>query len=116
MEAPGPAKLHLVGKSSSRKRHQAGSRWLGKKFASGKRIPESGIFRVSHAEHRLPHEVTLLKGESFPVCLKCDRKVEFELVRPVPDIQEVTGFLVKLHALPEVERRSWPREEKSKAA
>ncbi len=111
-----PTKIHLVNDTPTRKKRSTGSRWLGKKFASGKKIPESGIYRVTHAEHRLPQEVTLLKGESFPVCLKCNNAVRFELVRPVPDIEGVTGFLIKLHALPEVERRLQPRESNSKAA
>ena len=107
MEPQNPTKIHLVKKTARGKRS---SRWLGKHFASGKRIRESGIYRVRHAEHRLPHEVTLLKGEEFPVCLQCQGAVDFELLRPVPEIHEMTGFLVRLHALPEVERRRQPRE------
>ena len=108
MEPQGPTKIHLVPKTAGGKRKA--SRWLGKHFESGKRIRESGIYRVSHAQHRLPHEVTLLKGEHFPVCLQCQEAVDFELLRAVPEIHELTGFLVRLHALPEVERRSQPRE------
>lgn len=108
MEPQDPTKIHLVMKAAGGKRKK--SRWLGRHFQSGKRIPESGIYRVSHGRHRLPHEVTLLKGEPFPVCLQCQEKVDFELLRPVPEIHEMTGFLVRLHALPEVERRRQPRE------
>ena len=116
MKAPDPTKIHLVETEPKRKRRPTSSRSLGRKFASGKRIPASGIYRVKHTAHRLPHEVTLLKGESFPVCLQCEQAVEFELVRGVPDIEEVSGFLVKLHALPEVERRRQPRDAASYAA
>ena len=35
-------------------------------FATGETIPESGIYRVIHSEHRLPLQVTLHKGEVFP--------------------------------------------------
>jgi hypothetical protein len=33
---------------------------------TGVAVPESGIYRVSHSQHRLPHEVTLLKDQQFP--------------------------------------------------
>jgi hypothetical protein len=45
---------------------------------TGAIIPESGIYRVAHSAHRLPHEVTLLKGETFPKCQKCADAVTFE--------------------------------------
>jgi hypothetical protein len=35
---------------------------------------------VVHREHRLPHEVTLLKDEQFPRCCKCNNSVTFELL------------------------------------
>lgn len=44
-------------------------------------IPVSGIYSVQHSAHRLPHEVTLLKGELFPKCQKCGDAVTFEMVR-----------------------------------
>src|SRR5579859_6055896 len=78
MKPQGPTKIHLVKKTAAGKRNS--SRWLGRHFASGKRIPESGIYRVSHTQHRLPHAVTLLKGEHFPVCLQCQEAVHFELL------------------------------------
>lgn len=48
---------------------------------TGSVIPASGIYSVEHASHRLPHEVTLLKGEIFPKCQKCADAVTFKLVR-----------------------------------
>lgn len=53
----------------------------GGRFKTGTVIPDSGIYRVLHSAHRLPHEVTLLKGETFPKCQKCADAVNFELVR-----------------------------------
>ena len=35
-------------------------------FASGQVVPESGVYRVHHAEHRLSHEVTLIRENRFP--------------------------------------------------
>jgi hypothetical protein len=52
-------------------------------FRTGERITQSGIYRVSHRKHRLPHEVTLLINQSFPRCAKCGDAVKFQLVRGV---------------------------------
>jgi hypothetical protein len=51
------------------------------RFKTGTVIPASGIDNVRHVAHRLPHEVTLLKGEIFPKCQKCADAVTFKLVR-----------------------------------
>lgn len=53
-------------------------------FRTGETIRESGIYRVHHKEHRLPHEVTLLQGQQFPRCARCDDGVSFELVMAAP--------------------------------
>jgi hypothetical protein len=50
----------------------------GGRSKTGAIIPESGIYRVADSAHRLPHEVTLLKGETFPKCQKCADTVTFE--------------------------------------
>jgi len=69
-------------------------------FRCGEKILESGIYRVYHGNHRLPHEVTLLRDQLFPRCVKCDHSVYFELVRSAPDIT-LAPFKVALYALPE---------------
>lgn len=51
------------------------------KFKTGAVIPASGIYQVSHSAHRLPHEVTLLRSQTFPKCQKCADAVTFTLVR-----------------------------------
>ncbi len=71
----------------------------GKRFSCGERIPESGIYRVLHRNHRLPHEVTLLRDQLFPKCMKCDDSVEFELMRSASSVA-VSGFKVALYSLP----------------
>lgn len=68
-------------------------------FSCGDKIPESGIYRVVHRDHRLPHEVTLLRDQLFPKCTKCEHSVYFELVRSAPDIT-LAPFKVALYALP----------------
>ncbi len=73
-----------------------------KQFRCGEKILESGIYRVVHEKHRLPHEVTLLSGQLFPRCMKCEGLVYFELVRSAPDIT-LAPFKVALYALPTTE-------------
>ena len=70
-----------------------------KQFRCGDKILESGIYRVYHGNHRLPHEVTLLRDQLFPKCVKCENSVYFELVRSAPDIT-LAPFKVALYALP----------------
>lgn len=73
----------------------------GGSFKTGAIIPDTGIYRVIHSAHRLPHEVTLLKGATFPRCQKCADPVTFELVKAV----KLTGFAwqVCLYELPVLE-------------
>jgi len=54
-----------------------------KKFKPGKTVPTDGIYRVFHDSHRLMHESTLLAGNLFPKCRKCDMAVRFQLFRPI---------------------------------
>lgn len=69
-------------------------------YKSPDTIPESGIYRVIHAEHRLPHEVTLIEGQSFPPCSKCHHEVRFELVRGLPELARERRGSVSLYSLP----------------
>jgi hypothetical protein len=55
-----------------------------------------------HSGHRLPHEVTLLKGEAFPRCGKCADQVEFEAVSLAPSLPAKPGRII-LYELPEIE-------------
>jgi hypothetical protein len=68
-------------------------------FRCGDRIPESGIYLVLHSNHRLPHEVTLLRDQLFPKCAKCEDSVYFELVRSASDAT-LAPFKVALYTLP----------------
>lgn len=64
-------------------------------------MPTTGIYRVIHAEHRLPHEVILVAGEQFPRCSKCGALVSFELMR-----EAHAGFEynpVRLYELPDLD-------------
>jgi hypothetical protein len=56
------------------------------RFYTGEIVPETGIYRVAHVSHRLPHEVAIYAGQRFPSCSKCDSSVIFELVHAAPDL------------------------------
>ncbi|HKV93853.1 MAG TPA: hypothetical protein VJW20_15000 [Candidatus Angelobacter sp.] len=51
-------------------------------------VPTAGIYKVSHAQHRLPHKATFKANERFPVCHKCDKLVRFELITPAENENE----------------------------
>ena len=70
---------------------------------SSETIPVSGIYRVVHAQHRLPHEVTLIEGQTFPPCAKCHDEVRFELARELPSLARERRGSVSLYALPVLE-------------
>src|SRR4051812_20124699 len=71
---------------------------MAETYKTGEVVPHSGIYRVSHNEHRLPHEVTLLRANSFPPCAKCGNNVAYQLLRAVT----VDRFSVVLNAIPEL--------------
>jgi hypothetical protein len=72
-------------------------------FVTGEPIPESGIYRVLHDTHRLPHEVTLFSDQVFPRCAKCKDAVKFELIHAATDLLNEHGFRVNLYELDDQE-------------
>jgi len=69
---------------------------------TGFSVPDSGIYRVLHPQHRLPTAVTLIKDQAFPRCSKCPEPVYFELQHAAPAAGSNRGFSVILYELPEV--------------
>ena len=71
---------------------------------TGGTVPESGIYRVLHAQHRLPTEVTLLANHEFPRCSCCSEPVFYELVRsaPLAGLLRPGTFTISLYQLPEI--------------
>lgn len=67
-------------------------------YKSSEPIPVSGVYRVIHAQHRLPHEVTLIAGQIFPPCAQCHEEVRFEMVRELPSLERRGN--VSLYSLP----------------
>ena len=72
------------------------------RYRTGQKILRSGIYRVVHSEHRLPHDVTLVEGEVFPRCASCGTKVQFQLLRAASGVG-AGGFRVVLYELPDIE-------------
>jgi hypothetical protein len=70
-------------------------------FRTGDPIPQTGIYRVIHKFHRLPHEVTLLRNQDFPRCAKCKDAVKFELVQAAQEPLNEHSFRVYLYELDE---------------
>ncbi|HEX4606144.1 MAG TPA: hypothetical protein VH724_19240 [Candidatus Angelobacter sp.] len=69
-------------------------------YKSSDAIPASGVYRVIHAQHRLPHEVTLIEGQTFPPCAKCHEEVRFRLMRELPGLARERRGSVSLYSLP----------------
>lgn len=72
-------------------------------FQQGETIPGTGLYSVTHSEHRLPTEVTLRKGEAFPRCAACSATVTFVLLKIAPAESNDKVFKVVLYAIPVIE-------------
>lgn len=88
----------------------------GATFRTDEMVRQSGIYRVRHSSHRVPHEVTLLRDQYFPRCANCNTAVIFELVRAVPDESETAiSPRICLYELPVFEEDE-PSEDETPAA
>lgn len=67
------------------------------RFHTEEVVRQSGIYKVRHKKHRLPHEVTLLREQYFPRCAQCSTEVIFELVRAVMDESESVTLSSRIH-------------------
>jgi hypothetical protein len=61
-------------------------------FQPANPISESGVYQVLHYRHRLYHDVTIVRGQSFPLCSECGTNVRFRLVRAAPHIELDRNF------------------------
>jgi hypothetical protein len=69
-------------------------------FRTDEGVIQSGMYRVRHQNHRLPHEVTLLRGQRFPRCAKCQDAVTFELVVTFTEANVGQYERIRLYELP----------------
>jgi hypothetical protein len=62
-------------------------------FRPGDAVPCSGVFQVTHRDHREAHEATLAVGDSFPSCTVCGQQVRFRLVKKAADLKSDSDFV-----------------------
>jgi hypothetical protein len=73
------------------------------RFHTDEIVRRTGIYKVRHKKHRLPHDVILLRDQYFPRCANCDTAVVFELVQAVMDGAETGTSQIRLYELPVIE-------------
>jgi hypothetical protein len=61
-------------------------------YRPGDCVPQSGVYRVVHNQHRDDHEATLLDGGQFPRCTHCGDAVKFFLQKAAARIQRDSDF------------------------
>ncbi|HEV3039896.1 MAG TPA: hypothetical protein VHA33_19170 [Candidatus Angelobacter sp.] len=64
------------------------ARLTAEKFQPGQSVPATGIYSVRHRTHRPVHQAILVKGETFPHCIKCGNSVRFQLVKASPSMSD----------------------------
>jgi hypothetical protein len=62
------------------------------RYKPGDKVPHTGLYLVTHQQHRADHEATLLEGEYFPSCLQCGAGVSFSLSRSAQPIGHDSDF------------------------
>ena len=74
------------------------------RFRTDEIVPQSGVYKVRHRKHRLPHEVSLFRDQQFPRCAQCQDAVIFELLRAVTEEAEAAiSPPISLYELPVLE-------------
>jgi hypothetical protein len=62
-------------------------------YKPGSAVLASGVYLVKHdPPHRADHEVTVVKGESFPPCNECGPGVRFAAVRVAHYVRNHEAF------------------------
>lgn len=87
---------------------------MATRYRTGDLVPVTGIYRVTHNLHRLPHEAVLLANERCPRCAKCNHDVLFELAYPAPDL--LPTYRSRIYELPGIEVEMGNEDEVSGAA
>lgn len=65
-------------------------------YRPGDRAATSGVYRAIHLRHRMPHEITVLEGETFPPCKRCGLHVRFEMLYSAPRLTGDVDLLLAL--------------------
>lgn len=68
-------------------------------FRPGDDVPRSGIYLVTHNQHRAQHEAVVLKdalkGALFPACKACGHAVRYRMVKSAASIDSDSDFADK---------------------
>jgi hypothetical protein len=65
---------------------------IGDVFKPGDKVPNSGIYEVTHDRHHPKHEVTCVAHKHFPPCNHCGSHPRFKLVRKAVHITVDENF------------------------
>jgi hypothetical protein len=52
----------------------------GTDLKPGEICSQSGLYRVIHRAHRMPHKAVISQGDIFPSCSRCGAAVRFKLI------------------------------------
>ena len=63
------------------------------RFVPGAIAPRSGVYRVHHYAHRMPHLVTITAGAVLPQCRRCGDKVRFAPMIAAESINQDVDFI-----------------------
>jgi len=61
-------------------------------FKPGDSVPRSGIYKVMHYQHRMPHDTVVTDHHPFPMCRVCGARVRYKLARGAEPIEEDRDF------------------------
>ena len=62
------------------------------RLSAGTAAPRSGLYRVYHYAHRMPHTVIILEGDLLPPCNQCGPRVQFAPMAPAEPIAKDSDF------------------------
>ena len=65
-------------------------------YRSGEQVPRTGLYRVAHYQHRMPHDAVLRQGDVFPACNKCRERVTFRLSANAAPLADDQDFLLNV--------------------
>ena len=68
------------------------SRMAERAYRPGDEVPSSGIYRVSHKQHRPEHDALLTVSTPFPRCRVCGDNVIYQLVQGASPIESDQDF------------------------
>jgi hypothetical protein len=61
-------------------------------YRPGDLAPNSGVYRVVHHAHRLPHDVTIERETVLPECARCGDHVRFAYLEPAAFVRDDYDF------------------------